>query len=144
MTAEENKALSRRFYEEVLTRGNVDAIDQLAADNFVDHDAAPGLPSNREGAKQWFAMIRTGFPDLRATVNDVLVEGDKVVTRATFEGTHKGPFMGIPATGRTVKLGGIDIVRVSGGKAVEHWGHSDTLTMMQQLGAVSLPERSTE
>jgi steroid delta-isomerase-like uncharacterized protein len=123
--------------EEVFNRGNTGHADLFLAPNFVEHEELPpGLPSDREGAKQLFAMLRGAFPDFKATLEDMVAEGDKVVMRMTWSGTHKGEFMGIPPTGRYMSIGVIDIIRFAEGKAVEHWGQTDTMGLMQQLGAV--------
>jgi predicted ester cyclase len=84
-------------------------------------------------------MLRNAFPDFKATIDDIVAESDKVVIRMTWSGTHKGEFMGIPATGKRVSFGVIDIMRIAGGKLVEHWGQTDTMGMMQQLGAIPAP-----
>ena len=139
MSAEENKALVRRFVEEVQSAGNIDAVDELCSPEFVNHSAPPGVPSNCEGVKQLTAMFRRAFPDSYFTVEEMIAEGDKVVTRKTFHGTHEGEFMGIPPTGRGVSMGLIDIVRVSEGRVVEHWSMGDNLGLMQQLGIVPQP-----
>ena len=99
MSAEENKALVRRFVNEVQSRGNIDTIDELCSPEFVNHSAPPGMPSNCEGVKQVTAMFRQAFPDSYFTIEDMIAEGDKVATRKTFHGTHQGEFMGIPPTG---------------------------------------------
>ena len=80
--------------------------------------------------------FRQAFPDYQITIHDVIVEGDKVVTRKTFYGTHQGDWMGVPASGRKIAFGGIDIVRFAGDKVVEHWGQFDMLTLAQQIGAI--------
>ena len=139
MSTEENKAFVRRFYDEVLNKGNLGVLDKLVAANHIDHAAPPGIPQGIDGAKQWFAMMRKAFPDSRVTVNDLLAEGDKVVARISMKATHKGDFFGVPATGKAVTIEGIDIIRLSGGKAAEHWGQFDNLGMMQQLGVVPPP-----
>ncbi len=136
MSAEENKALVRRFVDEVQSRGNIDAIDELCSPEFVNHSAPPGVPSNCEGVKHLTAMFRQAFPDSYFTVEDMIAEGDKVATRKTFHGTHQGEFMGIPPTGQQVSIGLIDIVRVADGKVVEHWSMGDNLGLMQQLGII--------
>ena len=136
MSAEENKAAQRRFYEEVVNGGKLDLIDQLVAPNFVEHEAFPGLSNDREGVKQFFALMRSAFPDLRMEVHDIIAEGDKVVTRVTIRGTHRGEFMGIAPTGKQINVATVDIVRFANGKVVEHWGVTDQLAMMQQLGAI--------
>ncbi len=142
MTAD-NKALNRRFVEEVINQGNIEAIDELIDPGVVDHAALPGFPTGREGAKQFFAMMRSAFPDLHLTIEDMIAEGDKVVMRSTWSGTHQGEFMGIPATGRRVTVSAIDISRVADGRIVEHWEQSDALGLMQQLGVVSPPEQTS-
>ncbi len=143
MTEEKNKALNRRFVEEVINQGNLDVIEELLDPGAVDHAAPPGFATGREGAKQFAAMMRSAFPDLHLTIEDMIAEGDKVVMRSTWSGTHEGEFMGIPATGRRVTVSGIDISRVADGRMVEHWGQFDALGLMQQLGAVTPPEQTS-
>ena len=138
--SEENKALFRRMFEEVINQGNISLIDELVAPDFVEHEELPpGAPAGREAVKQLFSMLHTGFPDLKATIDDVIAEGDKVVARTTWSGTHQGEFMGIPPTGKRASFGVIDIVRCADGKLVEHWGQMDSMGMMQQLGVVPAP-----
>ena len=144
MSAKENKALVRRFVEEVQSQGNVEAIEEFCSPEFVNHSAPPGLPADREGIKIVTAMFREAFPDSCFTVEDMMAEGDKVATRKTFHGTHRGEFMGIPPTGRQVSIGLIDIVRIAGGRVVEHWSMGDNLGMMQQLGVVPQPGDTEE
>ena len=122
--------------EEVLNKGNMQAVDELIAPNFVEHNPFPGQAPGVEGLKQAMVALRQAFPDLHVTVDEMLSDGDKVVIRSTMKGTHKGTFMKIPATGKQMSVEGIDIVRISNGRAVEHWGVTDNLTMMQQLGLV--------
>jgi steroid delta-isomerase-like uncharacterized protein len=137
MSVEQNKALFRRFVEEVFNKGNISTIDELLAPNFVEREVLPpGTPSGREGIKQMTRMFRGAFPDFNVTIEDMIGEGDKIVARLTWNGTQKGEFMGIPASGKRVSFSVIDIIRVSGGKFVEHWGLMDNTAMMQQLGAV--------
>ena len=140
---EDNKALNRRFVEEVINEGNLDAIDELLDPGVVDHAAPPGVPTGREGAKQFFAIVRSAFPDLHHTIEDMIAEGDKVVMRSTWSGTHQEEFMGIPATGRRVRVSAIDISRVADGRIVEHWEQSDALGLMQQLGVIPPPEQAS-
>ena len=144
MSAEQNKSLVRRFVDEVQSGGNIDAIDELCSPEFVNHSAPPGVPSNREGVKQLTAMFRRAFPDSYFTVEDMIAEGDKVATRKTFHGTHRGEFMGIPPTGQRVSIGLIDIVRIVDGRVVEHWSMGDNLGMMQQLGVIPQPGDTEE
>ena len=138
MSAEENKALFRRLVDEFINTGNEAVADEVMTPDFVEHEELGGPPT-REGVKQFFAMFRAAFPDLRVTIEDMIAEGDKVVARLTMRGTHQGEFLGIPPTGKQVTMGVIDIVRVADGKAVEHWGISDQLGLMQQLGAIPAP-----
>ncbi len=84
-------------------------------------------------------MLRSAFPDFKATIDDILAEDDKVVLRMTWNGTQKGEFLGVPATGKRVSFGVIDIIRIANGKLVEHWGQMDSMSMMQQLGAIPAP-----
>ena len=144
MSAEDNKALIRRFVDEVQSAGNIDPVDEICSPGFVNHSAPPGIPADREGIKIVTAMFRRAFPDSYFTVEDMMAEGDKVATRKTFRGTHEGEFMGIPPSGRSVSMGLMDIVRISDGRVVEHWSMGDTLGMMQQLGVIPSGEPSEE
>ena len=140
MSTEENKAILRRGYEEIHNKGNLAAIDELIASDYVEYSpAAPGLPLGLEGVKQTFTMFRTAFPDFHVTVEDMVAEGDKVVARLTMSGTHKGEFMGTSPTGKQITVAVIDIMRFADGKAVEHWNIVDNLSIMQQLGVVPPP-----
>ena len=132
---EDVKALTRRFYSEV-SAGNLDVCDELVADDFVDHEEFPGISSDKAGVKQFFAMLRAAFPDVRVEPQEVFAEGELVCARAIMTGTHQGEFMGAPATGKRIEVQLIDILRVRDGQAREHWGLMDAMTMMQQLGAI--------
>ena len=136
MSAEENKALVRRYVEEVVNQRNLDLLDEIFAPDFVEYGADTDQVSGVEDAKQFFDMLRSGFPDFQGTIEDLFAEGDKVVLRFTFRGTHQGEFMGIAPTGKQVTMPGIDIFRIADGKLVELWGQEDVLGMMQQLGAI--------
>jgi predicted SnoaL-like aldol condensation-catalyzing enzyme len=142
VSVEDNKALVRRFVDEVQSGGNIDLIDEICSSEFVNHSIPPGIPPDCEGIKILTAMFRGAFPDSYFTVEDMVAEGDKVVTRKTFHGTHEGEFMGIPPSGRSVSMGLIDIVRISEGRVVEHWSEGDSLGMMQQLGVIPQPGQS--
>jgi steroid delta-isomerase-like uncharacterized protein len=130
-----NKALMRRFYEELWSKGNLEAIPELVAEDFVDHQAPVGQPSGREELAGLVVMWRTGFPDMRETVEDLISEGDKVVGRFLMRGTHRGEFMGVAPTGRSVTMSGIDVVRIADGRISEFWYAEQMLELMQQLGA---------
>jgi steroid delta-isomerase-like uncharacterized protein len=129
----------RRMYE-LLSAGDIDGFGDLVAEDFVEHDEVPGLEPTKEGVKQLFRSYTAAFPDLRMEPQDVLVSGDKVVARVRGTGTHQGEFMGMPATGKSVDVQLIDIIRFGDdGLAHEHWGVFDALAMMQQLGAIPEP-----
>jgi predicted ester cyclase len=144
VSAEDNKALVRRFVDEVQSGGNTDLIDEICSPEFVNHSAPPGLPADCEGIKIVTAMFRGAFPDSYFSVEDMIAEGDEVVTRKTFHGTHEGEFMGIRPSGRTVNVSLIDVVRISEGRVVEHWSVGDNLGMMQQLGVIPQQGESVE
>jgi steroid delta-isomerase-like uncharacterized protein len=140
MSTEQNKVLVRQMVEEVFNRGNMSLADKFLAPDFVEREELPpGVPRGREGVKQLTAMFRSAFPDFKATIDDIIAEGDKVVIRQTWTGTHKGEFMGMPPTGKRMSIGVIDIIRIAEGKFVEHWGQMDSMGMMQQLGAMPAP-----
>src|SRR5512143_526360 len=106
MSTEQNKALVRQMIEEVFNRGDLRRADDFLAPDFVEREELPpGIPRDREGVKQLTGMLRSAFPDFRATIDDIVAEGDKVVIRQTWSGTHKGEFMGIPPTGKSVSFG---------------------------------------
>ena len=137
MSVEQNKAIFRRLVEEVFNKGNVSTIDEFLAPNFVEREVLPpGTPSGREGVKQLTMMFRTAFPDFNVSIDDMIAEGDKIVARTTWSGTQKGEFMGIPSSGKRVSFDVIDIIRISEGKGVEHWGVMDSSALMQQLGVI--------
>lgn len=135
--SEQNKAIVRRSFEELFTKGDLRVADEVFAPDYVGHD--PALPQEMHGPeefKQFVRMYRTAFPDLELTVEDQIAEGDKVVTRFTARGTHRGDLMGIPPTGRKIVVTGISIDRMENGKSVESWTNYDVMSMMQQLGIV--------
>ena len=134
--SEANKALIRRLVEKVQNQHNVDALDEFLAPSFVNYDPLPGLPGTLEGAKQLHTMLFAAFPDLQMTIHDQAAEGDKVWTRKTASGTHRGELFGIPATGKHVSWKIIDIMTIRNGKVTEHWVVADVMSLMQQLGAV--------
>lgn len=126
----------RRVYE-LISAGDIHAFGELLADDFVEHEETPGLEPTKEGVKQFFHMYRTAFPDLRMEPQDILASGDKVVARARATGTHQGEFLGMAASGKSIDVQLIDIIRFGDdGLAHEHWGVFDALAMLQQLGAI--------
>jgi steroid delta-isomerase-like uncharacterized protein len=133
----DHKALMRRFYDEVFSKGDVDLVDELATDDLVDHEEGPpGTPEGREGVKAFVTVFREAFPDLKTEVHEMVEEGDLCVARVTFSGTHKGDFMGVPASGKSFSAETIDIVRFDGDRVAEHWGVTDLMALMQQIGAI--------
>jgi predicted ester cyclase len=141
-TLEANKALVRRIWEEIFNRRNLALADELIAPGSVNHEAPPGITGEGpEEVRQVVTMLTTAFPDHRIDILELVAEGDKVVTRSIFSGTHQGLFMGIPPTGKHFTMEQINITQVVNGKAVEHWGVRDDLGMMQQLGVIPQPAR---
>jgi steroid delta-isomerase-like uncharacterized protein len=131
----DNKAVLRDMYA-MLETGDVDAaIDRYVAEDFVEHEAIPGMEATREAPRQMFKMMQAAFPDLAISVHDMIAEGDKVVARITFTGTHSGDFLDVPASGNQVAIDGIDIMEFRDGKAVGHWGVTDMAGAMAQMGA---------
>jgi steroid delta-isomerase-like uncharacterized protein len=129
------KDVQRRFVEEYQTRHDVGVAKELLADDFVDHTPFGPFSPDRDGVLALFEMLFAAFPDLRAEIHDLLEDGDKVVTRKTFRGTHRGEFMGIAPTGAEVAFDVIDIVRIEGGRIRDHWNVVDAMSLMSQLGA---------
>jgi steroid delta-isomerase-like uncharacterized protein len=130
------KAMAQRWYSEVMNEGNQEVIDELCAENFVDHDPLPGTGPDRQGIHDFVKLIRSAFPDLETTVDEIIAEGDRIAVRSTFRGTHESDFMGIPATGKKVEVSNYDFVRFENDQAAEHWGTIDSAALMEQLGAV--------
>lgn len=143
MSAKENKALMRRFFEES-NKGKAAAmavIDELCAINFVYHGGGGEEIRGLKDYKQSTSEMYNASPDVHFTIDDMVAEGDKVAVRFTLTGTHKGEIMGIPPTNKKLTIWGINIYRVVGGKFVEGWERADTLGLMQQLGVVPTPEK---
>jgi predicted ester cyclase len=131
---EANKAAVRRFNREVIERGDAAAFAELMAPDFINRTAAPGISPGPDGMKFMFEqLLRPAFPDLAVEIHDQLAEGDKVVTRKTLHGTHRGEIMGIAPTGRAVAIQVIDIVRLRDGRYVEHWGVNTLPSVIAQL-----------
>ena len=141
MSAEENKVIVRSFLEGIFTQGIPEVVDELAAPSFVVYDPSSEAGDvDAEGVKESVAWSHSAFPDLRVTIEDQVAEGDKVVTRWTVRGTHLGEMMGAAPTGNQVTFTGTQTDYISGGKIVESWSNWDTLGMLQQIGAVPMPE----
>jgi steroid delta-isomerase-like uncharacterized protein len=136
------KELYLRLADEVLSKKNLAVVDELIASDFTEHVGGQPKRVGVEGFKAARIRRNAAFPDWTVTVDDIIAEGDKVVARATGRGTHLGEYMGIPPTGKTVKVSWIAIYRVANGKLAEHWQHIDELGLRQQLGAtLTLPAR---
>jgi steroid delta-isomerase-like uncharacterized protein len=142
MSTEENKAIVRRFYEEI-DKGNLAAMDELVAEDYINHSPPPfPAPPAREGLKIAFKIFWDATPGYHQ-IEDMIAEGDKVVTRLTAYGTHVGEMAGIPPTGHKLTMTAIAIHRIADGKIVEHWSDKDTLGLMQQLGVIPAPGQAS-
>lgn len=138
MTLEENKAIAKRFIEEVFVKQDEAAADQLAAPDFTPHSwghIGPGI----ENLKQAQRRVSAGLSDAQMKVEDIIAEGDKVVVRLSSHARHSGDFMGMPASGRDYTIPEIHIFRIEDGKVAEHWREADMLGLMQQIGAMDKP-----
>ncbi|MHB8648317.1 MAG: ester cyclase [Thermomicrobiales bacterium] len=138
MSATDTKALYRRLLD-ALNRNDLDAAAALTAEDAVNHAPMPGEPPGIAGLRYRMGMMRTAFPDFRFTAEEIIAEGDKVVTRGDLTGTNSGSFAGMPPTGKRVTVSYIDMVRFADGKLAEHWGQMDQLGVMQQLGVIPTP-----
>jgi predicted ester cyclase len=136
MSTEDNKAASRRFYEEVINQKQLAVLDEVAGDNYHSHDFPPGLPPGREGLKIFISVFHAAFPDGHLTIDQMIAEGDTVATRLTFHGTHTGEFQGIAPTGKKITIPALDMARFESGKLVEHWGGPNQMSLLQQLGVI--------
>jgi predicted ester cyclase len=136
MATEENKAIARRWGEEVWGKGSQAAIDELLAANFVFNYPLPGATPDLKGYKQTVTMMLGPFADIQSTMEDMVAEGDKVAVRWSYRFKHTGEFMGIAPTGKQVTITGISILRIAGGKIVEEWGEMNNLGMLQQMGVI--------
>src|SRR5918997_2332148 len=134
MSPEDNKAIIRSYVETVWNQRQLDRSEE-----FVDHAPLPGQAPGLDGAKRKWAMYLNAAPDLRVTIEDQVAEDDKVGVRRSYEGTHEGELLGVPATGKQVRVGSISIFRLAEGKIVENWEQLDLLTLMQQLGVIPAP-----
>jgi len=135
-TTESNKEVIRKFLEEVINQNRLDRADDLVVEDFVELDPLPGQRQGREGLKEVLGMMRAAFPDIHWMVEEMVAEGDTVASRFTWTGTHRGEFLGVPATGRSVVVKGMVLDQLVGGKMSKSRILMDSLGMMQQLGAV--------
>jgi len=141
--SEENRAVIRRVIAELWNGGKIEVIDELYAPDYRDRSAGlpPDITPDREGQKQFVQAFRGAFPDIVGTVEDEIAAGDKIVIRWLAQGTHRGEFFGIPATGKSISITGTSVYRIAGGKIAEEWTQGDMLGLMTQLGAI--PELAT-
>src|SRR6476646_11160137 len=134
--AGENKAVIRNFVEEVLNQGRLERVDDFVILDFVELDPLPGQQQGREGLKQVIGAFRAAFPDIHWVIEEMIGEGEKVFSRFTWHGTHRGEFFGVPATGKQIKVKGMVVDRVVAGKMVESRILMDGLGMMKQFGVI--------
>jgi steroid delta-isomerase-like uncharacterized protein len=132
----DHKAIATRWFTEVMNAGDEQVIDEICAPGFVDHDPLPGTSPDRDGLHDFVKQVRSAFPDLETTVDQMVEEDDLIAVHSTLRGTHEGEFMGIPATGKEVEVANYDFVRIENDQGVEHWGTIDSAALMEQLGAV--------
>jgi steroid delta-isomerase-like uncharacterized protein len=132
--SEENKAAARRFYEEFMPQGVIDAADELFSDDFVNHAAPPDAPAGREGVRHQVKMLEAAFDEQSYEIHHVLADGDEVAVHCTWNATHTGEFMGIPATKKRIAQKQVHVLRFAGGAITEHWAVRDDLTMLRQMG----------
>ena len=133
MSAQDNKNLVRR-YQEHYNRNDLAALDEVLSKDLLTPLIMPGIPAGLEGAKAAHRIMLKGFPDFHTHLEDLIGESDKVAARITMTGTHRGEFLGIPATGRRVEFTGMYIVQIRAGKISEHWGEEDGVSLLRQLG----------
>lgn len=136
---EENKAFVRAFIDALFSKGDLGAVDDYLAEDFVNHDPPFGVSADREGMRGAGAMFREAFPDWHSDVHLLVGEDDIVVELFTASGTHRGEIMGVAPTGHTITLPGINIFRIQDGRIVERWGRLDDLGFLRQLGLVAQP-----
>ena len=135
--SEQNKAIVRRLVEELWNKGNLSVADELFAPNYEHHDASTlDFGRGPESEKKRATLYRTAFPDIRLTIEDIIAEGETVMTRWSCRGTHKGDLSGIAPTGKQINISGVTISRLANGKIAEGWVNWDALGLMQQLGVV--------
>jgi steroid delta-isomerase-like uncharacterized protein len=137
MSFEENKKIVQR-YQNIYNSNNVDALDEVVSKDLLTPKIMPGIPTGIEGAKAAHRIMLAGFPDYQTVIDDLFAEGDKVAARITMSGTQTGSFMGIPPTNKHVSFTGIYIAQIADGKIVEHWGEEDGVSLLQQLGVLSI------
>lgn len=139
MAASDNEALVRRYYDEVLNGRRPELVDELAVEDYVEHDPFPGQGNGRDHLRARVELLLDGLNPVHFTIEDVVAGGDRVVVRWTQTATQSGPFLGLPATGRSFSISGIDVHRIRDGRLAEHWHVVDLFSLLQQLGAIPAP-----
>jgi steroid delta-isomerase-like uncharacterized protein len=139
MPTPENKAVIRKFVEEVINQGQIERANDLVVENFIELDPLPGQQQGREGLKAIIGYLRSAFPDMHWTIHEMIAEGESVCTRFNWTATHRGEFLGIPATGRSVNVKGVVIDLLADGKMSQSRILMDTMGLMQQLGVIPAP-----
>jgi len=135
MTDKENKNIVMNFVEEFKNKANHGIIDQIFTDDFIHHLKLPNIPSDKEGTRMIGQMVAGAFPDVHVTIEDLLVDGDRVIERSVAKATHKGDFLGVPATNNPVSWNETHIYRISDGKIAEHWPMLDMFGLMNQINS---------
>jgi hypothetical protein len=144
MSPEQNKIMAGRWFSDIITQGRLDVADEIFAANHIIHDPhgpPSGWPNGPEGLKMVANVFGGGFSNWNITLEDQIAEGDRVATRWAASATNTGQVMGMPSTGKTVRVTGVNVVRFAEGKIVESWFNFDMLTLLQQLGAIPTPEQ---
>jgi steroid delta-isomerase-like uncharacterized protein len=133
--SEQNKALVRRLTEEVMNRGNFAVVEELVAPDYTGHSPTAETRGS-DGYRQFYQGLRGAFPDIQCTIEDLVGDGDKVVSRWRAHGTHKGEYAGLPPTGKTGVVTGTSLFRINNGRVVECWTNADDLSLLQLVGAI--------
>lgn len=139
LSIEENKRIARSVPEEIATERNLDRIDEVFAEDFVEHSSLGEEMRGRRAARELIQPVLDAFPDFEATVEETVAEGDLVAMRVTWCGTHEGPFMGIEPTGKSFEVPAMIFTRIADGKIAERWVVGDSMGLMTQLGVVEPP-----
>ena len=140
MTTDQNRAIVRRYYDEVLNGRNVALLDEIAVEDYIENDPFPGMGNGREQLKLRAGALISAFSPCTFKIEDIVAEGDRVAVRWRSRGTQSGEFMGIPPTNRSYEIAGIDFHRLVDGRMAEHWHVVDQLSQLQQLGLLSTPQ----
>ena len=139
MSVSANMAIVTRLWDDIYSNGEVDLVDEVMANEYLNHDLLPGEEPGAEGVRQFVLNLRSAFPDLRFAVEQMVAKDDMVVTRWLATGTHEGDFLAIPASGRRMSATGMTMHRLEDGVIVEGWTNWDALTMLTQIGVLSPP-----